>query len=313
MASPLTINLALCGTVLFWGLSFINTKVALGFFPPFTLVFLRFSLASIFFIILLIRRGFPSFTGSEKCKLLLIALCEPGVYFACETLGLNLTTASKASLIIALVPIFTLILARIILKEHVTGKQRLGIFISFVGIAILVMGNAPSGLHAKGSLLGDLLILGAVVSAALYTILARDLGKSHSSLTITGYQSFFGALFYAPFFAFQAPRLVWREISIQPLAALVYLVLFATIAAFYLYNYALSRIPAARAAVFINGIPVVTTLAAWPLLHERLAPVQILGGVLVLTAVALANAGRKTRQGFGLVQPRASKVRTTQE
>jgi drug/metabolite transporter (DMT)-like permease len=300
MASQPTPYLALGATVLFWGLSFISTKIALQFFPPFTLIFLRFSLASLFFIGMLIRRGFPSFTGREKGKLLLIALCEPGIYFACETLGLKLTAASKASLIIALVPIFTLLLARVILKEYVTGRQTAGIFISFAGIAVLVMGSSPLTAGDRGSLGGDILILGAVVTAALYTILARDLGKSHSPLTITGFQSFFGALFYGPFFIFQASELQWRNIGIQPLAALVYLVIFATIGAFYLYNYALSWIPAARASVFINGIPVVTTLAAWPLLHERLTPVQLLGGLLVLFAVALANTGFKTRSPSGL-------------
>ena len=71
--------------------------------------------------------------------------------------------------------------------------------------------------------------------------------------------------------------------------ALLYLTIFATIGAFLCYNYALSRIPASRAAVFINGIPVVTALGAWIVLGESLTPVQAAGGVLVLCAVFLTN------------------------
>jgi drug/metabolite transporter (DMT)-like permease len=64
---------------------------------------------------------------------------------------------------------------------------------------------------------------------------------------------------------------------------------FATVGAFFCYNYALSKLPAVRAAVFINGIPVVTALGAWLILGEKLTLLQVGGGALVLISVALAN------------------------
>lgn len=81
----------------------------------------------------------------------------------------------------------------------------------------------------------------------------------------------------------------WSSVSGRSIGALVYLTLFATVSAFLCYNFALSRIPASRAAVFINGIPVVTTLGAWMLLGEKLTMIQAAGGSIVLFAVFLTN------------------------
>ena len=97
--------LALATAVIFWGLSFVVTKIALQSFSPFCLIFFRFFTAAIFFIILLWRTGFPSLTRKTLRSLLLLALMQPGLYFLFETFGLQYTSATKTSLIIATIPI----------------------------------------------------------------------------------------------------------------------------------------------------------------------------------------------------------------
>jgi drug/metabolite transporter (DMT)-like permease len=195
-----------------------------------------------------------------------------------------------------------MILARIFIGEHISLRDVVSIGLSFTGITVLVIGDSIFNLRLGGALLGDMLILGAVVIAAFYTILVRDLGQTHSSLVITSFQTFFGTLFYAPFFFLEFRRVPWGTIGLRPTLAVIYLSIFATTLAFLCYNHALTRIPASRVAVFINGIPVVTTLAAWPLLNERLGPVQLLGGGLVLLAVYLANMKTSVRELITRVQ-----------
>ena len=102
-------------------------------------------------------------------------------------------------------------------------------------------------------------------------------------------QIIYGAVFFAPLFLWELPSIDWAAISGRSTAALVYLAFFATLAAFLCNNYALSRIPASQASVFINGIPVVTVLSAWFLLGEVLTGLQLAGGALVLLAVFLTN------------------------
>ena len=281
---------SLTSAVLFWGLSFVATKVALESFTTFTLVFGRFSLAACAFVVVLARRGFPDFTRKEHLKVFAVAVFEPGLYFIFETIGLQHTTAPKAALIISTIPIVVMALSALLLDERIYPACLVGMVTSIVGITVVVTGAHDFSWTLGGQLIGDLLIFGAVISAALYMVLARDLGGRHSAVEITGMQIIYGAILYGPAFISELPSVKWAEVmSYRSLGALVFLTLFATIIAFLCYNYALTKIPATKAAVFINGIPLVTALGAWIFLGEILTLVQLAGGVLVLIGVFLAN------------------------
>jgi len=281
--------LALCSAVIFWGVSFVATKIALESIPTFTLILARFALAGCVFLILMIIRGFPRLTLKEHGRVILIALCEPGLYFTFETIGLQHTTAPMASLIIATIPVTVLILSGLFLGERTRLAGIVGMGASLGGIAVLIIADPQFNCAVSGHLLGDLLIFGAVLSATFYIIFARSLGKNHSAVEFTGLQTIYGALMFVPAFLWELPVVKWGEISTRSVTALVFLTLFATIGAFLCYNHALTRFPATRAAIFINGIPVVTALSAWALLGERLTLVQLGGGAMVLVGVFLAN------------------------
>jgi len=275
--------------VVFWGLSFVATKIALETFPTFTLIFIRFSMAAFFFFLLMLSRGFPKFSGRDHARIFLTALFEPGLYFLFETIGLQYTSAPKTALIIATIPVAVLIFAFLFIGERPSVTSILGIVLSLIGISILVVGDPKFSWQLGGSLLGDLLIMGAVITAALYMVCVRNLGKEHSALDITVFQMIYGALLYAPLFFWELPAVHWSAISSRSIVALAYLTIFATCAAFLFWNFALTKLPAGKASVFINGIPVVTAIGAWILLGETLTMLQICGGILVLTAVCLTN------------------------
>ena len=214
---------------------------------------------------------------------------EPGLYFVFETIGLQHTTAPKAALIIALTPIAVMLFAFLFLGERSSPWSLLGIVMSLAGIAVLIGGDKQFHWALGGHLLGDLLILGAVISAALYIVCARDLGRTHSALEITSMQTLYGALFYLVPFLLESPNIQWSAVSGRSLGAVAYLTVFATFGAFLCYNYGLTKVAASRASVFINGIPVVTAIGAWLLLGEKLTMIQATGGFLVLLGVYLAN------------------------
>lgn len=281
--------LALSLAVIFWGVSFVATKIALETIPTFTLVLTRFALAGCVFLILMVLRGFPQLSPREHGRIMLIAFCEPGLYFTFETIGLQYTTAPMASLIIATIPVAVLLLSTTFLGEHTGPAGIIGMGISLGGIAILITADPQFTWSVGGHLLGDLLIFGAVLSAAFYIISARSLGRNRSAMEFTGLQTIYGALLYVPAFLWELPDIQWAAISLRSSVALGFLTLFATIGAFLCYNHALTQLPATKAAISINGIPVVTALSAWVLLGERLTGVQIGGGILVLAGVFLTN------------------------
>ncbi|MFP4476155.1 MAG: DMT family transporter [Desulfatibacillaceae bacterium] len=288
---------ALNGAVLFWGLSFVATKMALETVPTFTLVFMRFAMAAVIFLGFCLYRGFPRISPRDHAKLFLLALFEPGLYFVFETTGLALTTAPKASLIIATIPLVVMVLAYLFLKERTPRAALFGVFVSVAGIGVLIAGDPRLSLGMEGRLLGDVLIFGAVLSASLYIVAARDVGQRHSAFAITSMQAFYGTLFFFPLFLWELPETSFGQFSTRSLLAVAYLTLFATVFAFLCYNYALTRVTASQASAFVNGIPVVTAVAAWALLGERLTMVQALGGAMVLFGVYLANLAAGKRAG----------------
>lgn len=298
--SAVVTYLALAVAVFCWGLSFVATKIALQSFTPFCLIFFRFFTAAIFFLLLLWRTGFPLLNKTNVKSLLLLAIMQPGLYFTFETIGLQYTSATKTSLIIATIPVVVLMLSAIFLKERMRFYNILGVLLSLTGVALLVFAG-QTGQDLQGMLVGDLLIVGAVFSASFYMILTRRLGKTISSVQITGMQVILGAILFFPAFLWDLPSFSWASISRESWLALIALTLFATIGAFLCYNFALTRIPAARAAVCINGIPLVTASGAWFLLGESLSGVQLLGGAIVLVSVVLANHSPKTQESAGLV------------
>ena len=281
--------LALLGAVLLWGLSFVVTKVALAQFPVFVLLVARFAVAGGLFLLLLLRRGLPRLNLREHLVFLLLAVLNPGLYFLGESFGIKYTSASKASLIIATIPVVVLVLSFLLLRERPQVHQVGGIVLSVAGIALLIGVPELFAGGAADELRGDLFTLGAVVSCAFYIILARRLGSRHDALTITGIQMIWGAVLFAPAGLWQLRTFDLSGVDLYGLGALLYLALGATMGGFLCYNHALTRIAAAQAAVVINCIPVVTAACAWLLLGERLTLLQALGGLVVLGAVTVSN------------------------
>ncbi len=286
--------LALAAAVVCWGFSFIATKVALRSLTPFCLVFVRFFMASLFFGFMLFGRPAPPISQETFRKLGLLALFQPGLYFLFETYGLKYSSATKASLLIATIPIVVLLLSALFFRERLRPINVFGIICSLAGVSLLVFGSsAPEPLSSL--MAGDLLIAGAVLSAAVYIIFARHLGQTISPMQITGLQIIYGTLIFLPFFLWDMSRVDWLNLEPAALFSIVWLTGFATIGAFSCYNFALSRLAAARASVFINLIPLVTAFGAWLLLDEQLTPLQMTGGGVVITAVYLANYRAKSK------------------
>ncbi|PID41193.1 MAG: hypothetical protein CR981_04350 [Proteobacteria bacterium] len=279
---------ALILAVVLWGLSFVATKIALGSFTPFSLIFVRFSAASLFFCCFLFRKNAPLIQRSTYRNSFFLALFQPGLYFFFETYGLRYTTATKTALIIATIPVFVMCFSALFLKEKIKPVNALGICISLVGITILVLGGAD-GIAFDQVMLGDLFVFGAVLSATIYTIFTRHLGKTVPPTQITGLQMIFGSIIFFPFFLWDQPNMHWFEIGSEAIIAVCGLIVFATIGAFLCYNFALSRIDATKVSVFINLIPIVTAVGAWSLLGETMTPLQMTGGAIVIGSVYLAN------------------------
>jgi drug/metabolite transporter (DMT)-like permease len=284
--------LAVWGTVLFWGLSFVSSKTILNSgVPPMTMVCIRFIIATVVLNIFL-RRFDPSARLRKKDILPLVVSGAFGVtiYFFFEARGIKLTSASHASLIIAVIPVVTLLAEVVFYRARVSLLTIAGVVLSVVGV-VFVVWRPGSGGQGGVSLAGDLFMFGACISWVIYIILSRNLHKRLSDIAITAYQSLFGTIFLIPLALLEVRQ--WVPITLVAGLNLAYLALFCSALSNFLYVYSLSRLGPVAVSPYINLIPVVGVVGGVVLLGETLFWTQIAGGVVILAGVLIVS--RKQR------------------
>jgi drug/metabolite transporter (DMT)-like permease len=284
--------LAVWGTVLFWGLSFVSSKTILNSgVPPMTMVCIRFVIATVVLNVFL-RRIDPAARLRKKdiLPLAVSGLFGVTIYFFFESRGIKLTSASHASLIIAVIPVVTLLAEALFFRTRISWLTIAGILLSVVGV-VFVVWRPGSGGDGKGTLLGDLFMFGACISWVVYIILSKDLHKRLSEIAITAYQSLFGTAFLIPLALLEMHQ--WVPITLAAGLNLAYLAIFCSALSNFLYVYALSRLGPIAVSPYINLIPVVGVIGGVVLLGESLVWSQVAGGIVILAGVLLVS--RKQR------------------
>lgn len=284
--------LAVWGTVLFWGLSFVSSKTILNSgVPPMTMVCIRFVIATVVLNVFL-RRLDPAARLRKKdiLPLAVSGLFGVSIYFFFESRGIKFTSASHASMIIAVIPVVTLLVEALFFRTRISLLTIAGIMLSVVGVVFVVW--RPGSAAGKATLLGDLFMFGACIAWVVYIILSKDLHKRLSEIAITAYQSLFGTAFLIPFALLEMHE--WVPITLAAGLNLAYLALFCSALANFLYVYALSRLGPIAVSPYINLIPVVGVLGGVVILGESIAWSQVAGGVVILAGVLLVSRKRRS-------------------
>ncbi len=280
--------LAALGAALIWGLTFVPSKVAMAEMGPFTLAVLRFSIA----LLVMVPVASLSWAAAGRYRLpwrTLALLGATGVtlYFGLQNLSLARTSASDAGLIAGSVPAITAALSALVLKERIGRTRLLGILISVAGVAGVALAGTSSG--TPGTLAGDLLMVGAALSWAVYTMLIKKSGSRMPEILLLACTTAFGTLFLLPGAAAEVAASGFTPLSPTGWLSLLFLGLFGSGASFFLWNSALRNLDASEAATYINLVPVITVASAATLLGEQPAPAQMAGGALVILGVYLAS------------------------
>jgi len=284
--------LALSVPILAWGLSFPSIKAALTEFPPMTLAFGRFVIASVVLGLVSAFQGglrFP-FSRRDRWSLALSVVTGITLYFLFENNGVKLIPASAASLIIAGIPILTALADRLLLRRKLGLVASLAALVSFIGAGLLVGTNG--GTSGGENLWGYGLMFGAALAWVFYLFAMMPLQESYPNLTVTAWQMILGAISLAPFAMAELPS--WRWPSVWGWGHLVFQGLICSAVSFLLYNFALKNLGLRTASISLNLVPAVAATASYFFLGEVLGPWQWFGGVLVLGAVVAV--GLKNRQ-----------------
>jgi drug/metabolite transporter (DMT)-like permease len=301
--------LAMTACVLFWGLSFISIKITVSVFPPMTLGALRFALAVVF-LLFMKKRSAPKekLSFRDLPGLLGAGLTGVSFYFFCENNGVALVSASEASIIVSTIPVLTMAAEwlgeRFFRKlrhnlpaaagtssgpmgpARIGGRRWLGAFISMAGV-VLVAGVSFS---ISGNILGYLYMAGAALSWVIYCFLTRPLFVRCSRIHIVFWQSVFGFLGFLPFAVSEYRN--WGRPDLPVLIHLVFLGICCSALGYWCYARSLEVLGVSVSSIFINFIPVITVIAGFFLLGDRLSPLQWTGAALVLSGVYLAMVER---------------------
>ena len=269
-----------------WGSSFIALKLAFAEWPAMWVIFARMAIGSLIFLAAWRWRGRMDYQAGDWKYLVGLAVCEPCLYFVCESFALQYTSAAQAGMITALLPLLVAVGAFLLLHERVARNTWAGFALAVLGALWLTLAGEPDR-HAPQPLLGNFFELLAMVCATGYTLLLKHLSARYSPFILTAMQAFIGSVFFLPLAAVGSG--VPPAPSGQGLFALVYLGSVVTVGAYDLYNFGVSRLPASQATGFINLIPVFTLVFAWLLLGERLNGQQLLAAGLVFAGVALSQ------------------------
>lgn len=278
----------------FWGMSFIWTDVVFEYYNPITTIFLRLVISACFlFTILLISGRLQKIKKKHLLLFVASAIFNPFFYFLGENFGLKLTTPSISSVIIATIPLFTPVAAWLMIKEKISIINLVGIFISFVGIMVMLI-NPDFSLAANP--LGILLLLGAVISAVIYSILLKKLTEHYTPVSIIAWQNLVGVTLFLPLFLFlEFDSFIIVKPDARLLSALIALAILASSVSYILFTTTIKHIGVNRANVYSNLIPVITVVAAYFLRDEIFTAGKISGIAIVILGVILTQIRFKIR------------------
>ena len=320
-------QMGLLFTVLAWGSSFVAARILLSAtragqttLTPTTLAALRFGLASLFFVIPLGRAiALRRVSGGDLLRMAALGQITYATYFWFQYTGVQRTNASIASiLVVGLAPLATAALAQALGQERLTFPSGVALFLGVVGVGLIVFQQGLRLRQNASFMLGAACLIENAVAFAVYSNLSKRWMRTVSPLVMTGGTMLSGAL------GLMALSLVvdggrgWSRVprldTVQWLA-LLFLALCCSIMGYLVYNAALTRMDASRAAVYIYFEPVVAVVLGATLLRERLSIQAVAGAALIAVSVALLQRLRSAspRVVPALASPRLERDQKIQE
>lgn len=277
------------------GSSVVAGKLVIQSFPIFLASELRFLLASLILIPLLIKiEGIRSINRKDSFIIFLQALCGVFLFNLFLLYGLTFTSALEAGMITSTLPAVMVCLSFLFFKEKITKRTGLALLFVIVGtLAINLPTSNPSIAQNSARWLGNLFILLAVIGEALFLILGKVVEKRVSPLTISTLVSLFGAVLFFPFAIFQAKDFSFQSVSMTDWLLICYLSIVVTILGFIFMYAGLKKVSANNASVLTGILPISSCILSSMILDEHITYVHVIGISLILLAIYFISIKKK--------------------
>lgn len=281
-------------TVIIWGSTFAAIRASLtGGYTPGHLVLTRYLIASILFLIYALWPG-VTFRLPEKndlIKIILLSFIGISVYHIGVSFGEQTISAGTTGMLIGSSPIFTAIIAVLVLKERLGLYGWLGLGIGFTGIVLITLGTAGPAFTISN---GAFLVLMSAVATSIFFVYQKPFFKRYRPIELTAYFTWFGTL---PFFIF-TPGLFQsiQHATLEANLSAIYVGVFPAAIAYVTWAIALSLGNASSVTSMLYLEPAIAILVAWIWLKELPTSLSLIGGVIALTGVLIVNIPVKKKQ-----------------
>ena len=273
-----------------WGGMYVVSKYVLDYIPPMTLLAVRLVIGGAALLLVMAASRTPRVGVRDLPRMALLGLVGFGISLAAQFIGTRLSSASHGAVITSVTPAFILVFAATLLKERITWAKVAAVGIATAGVLLVV--EQPEGFRLEArAFWGDLLLLVAGITWALYTVLGRLAANRYPPVTVTTYATLTGILWVLPAIPVELRGITWQPLPAAVWWGTLYLGVVSTAVAFYLWNKGFTLMDAATGSLFFFAQPVVGAALGWLLLGERLSARFLLG-----TAVIIAGGVLATRQ-----------------
>jgi len=291
------IDLMLLAMILIWGINFAVVKAALAEMTPLSFNSIRFLLASALTLLALrLIEGDVGFARGDWWRLLGLGLIGNTCYQLLFINGINRTTAGNSALLLATTPIFVSLIGAAFGVERVGKLAWVGVFFSFTGIFMVIVGSGKELSLARETVEGNVLTLIGAAAWSLYTVLSKPLLSHYSALKLTALAMVAGTPFIV---LFSIPQLLaqdWAAVSWRGWLGLFFSGSMAIALGYIIWNSGVSKVGGARTAVYSNLTPVIAAIFAWLTLGEAITAFMVVGAAMIFLGIYLTRRPSQ-RQG----------------
>ncbi len=279
--------------VLIWGANFSVAKVALAAVPPLAFNALRFPFAALAVLIALRLRGtIPRPARQDVSRILVLGLLGNALYQQFFIFGLDNTNAGIASVLLAGTPILTALLSAAFGHERVGPRTWIGVAATFAGILLVVQQSGAMQDEGNTTVIGGLLMVGASVAWAAYTVGARPLLARYGATAVTAWTLWSGTVLLVLIGLPQLLALPAGTLTLPVWGAVLYAGALSIGIAYMIWYNGVRTIGNTRTAAYSNAVPVVALAIAWAWLGEEPSVGELVGAAIIIGGVTLAQTRR---------------------
>lgn len=281
-----SIKILMVMATLFWAGAFIAGKLSVKEFPPISLTFFRFLIASgVIFVILAVKERDISIKKEDLPIFMALGVVGMIGYHILFFMALKYTSPVNAALIGAINPLITTILSVIFLREKIRFINIIAIMVSLSGVVLIVTNGSLDFFADMRFNIGDLLMLVAVVCWAAYAIISKRALAKYSPIKVTSYAFLVCTILLLPFLPFESPMKFLPGTTIGGWTSVVYMAIFPSVGGYLIQQMSIKKMGPSKTSLYVNLVPAFSMVLAFFILGEAISAVKVAAAALIIGGV----------------------------